>query len=51
MTKDLSRMKMIKKQICLLGLALMAGTSTIQAQTLAQARTWYNEGEYAKAKL
>ena len=50
MTKDLSRMKMIKKQICLLGLALMAGTSTIQAQTLAQARTWYNEGEYAKAK-
>lgn len=40
----------IKKQIQTLGLALVLGTSAASAQTLAQARTWYNQGDYAQAK-
>ena len=43
-------MKILKKQICLLGLALTLGFASISAQTLNEAKAWYEKGNYAQAK-
>ena len=43
-------MKIQKKHICLLGLALTLGVAGAPAQTLNEARAWYGKGEYDRAK-
>ena len=43
-------MKILKKQICLLGMALTLGFASISAQTLNEAKAWYEKGNYAQAK-
>lgn len=43
-------MKILKKQICLLGLALTLGIAGAPAQTLNEAKAWYGKGDYAQAK-
>ena len=43
-------MKILKKQICLLGLALTLGAAGAQAQTLNEAKAWYGKGDYGRAK-
>ena len=42
--------KIFKNSICLFGLALMLGGAGASAQSLNEAKAWYEAGQYAEAK-
>ena len=42
--------KIFKNSMCLFGLALMLGGAGASAQSLNEAKAWYEAGQYAEAK-